>query len=324
VSEVAGVKRVAVVGTGTIGASWCALFLARGLDVVANDVAKGSERTLRLLVEQAWPALTALGVVTDASMSRLRFEPRLAEACAGADFVQECATERELKKIALIATIDASVPPNVIIASSSSAFTVTKMQARCRRPERVVLGHPFNPPHLMPLVEIVGGEKSSQETLDRATAFYRALDKTPIRLTKEVYGHVANRIQAAVFREAIHLLNSGVASLEDIDNAITDGPGLRWALMGPFLTYHLAGGKGGMAAFMKQFSPMQERIWSELGTPRIDDKVQAKVTEAMRVAAQGESIEDFVARRDRSLVGLLKARRELARQDQASKGKTFP
>ena len=319
--EVAGVKRVTVVGAGTIGASWAALFLARGLDVIANDVAEGGEHTLRMLVEQAWPALTALGLAPDASMTRLRFEPRLEAACVGADFVQECATEREAMKAALIATIDANLPPNVIIASSSSAFTVTKMQAQCRRPERVVLGHPFNPPHLMPLVEIVGGERTSKETVDRAAAFYRALDKTPVRLTKEVYGHVANRIQAAVFREAIHLLNSGVASLDDIDRAITDGPGLRWALMGPFLTYHLAGGKGGMAAFMKQFAPMQERLWSELGTPQIDDSVQAKITEAMRVAAKGESIEGFVARRDRSLIGLLKARQELAHRDEAAEEK---
>jgi len=318
-SEIAGVKRITVVGAGTIGASWAALFLARGLDVVANDVSKSGEHTLRFLVDKAWPALTALGLAPDASQSRLRYETRLEEACVGADFVQECATEREEMKVSLIATIDANLPPNVIIASSSSAFTVTKMQERCRHPERVVLGHPFNPPHLMPLVEIVGGERTSPEVVDRATAFYRALDKTPVRLSKEVYGHVANRIQAAVFREAIHLLNSGVAGLDEIDKAITDGPGLRWALMGPFLTYHLAGGQGGMEAFMKQFAPMQERLWSELGTPRIDEAVQQKVSDAMRAVAGDEPIENVVARRDRSLIGLLKARQELAHDENAAK-----
>lgn len=310
-SEIAGVRRIAVIGAGTIGASWAALFLAHGLDVVANDVAQNGERALRALVDRAWPALTALGLAPDASLSRLRFEPRLEDACVGADFVQECATEREAVKVALFAMIDANLPPDVIIASSSSAFTVTKMQECCEHPERVVLGHPFNPPHLMPLVEIVGGEKTSKEALERATAFYEGLRKTPIHLAKEVYGHVANRIQAAVFREAIHLLDSGVASLGDIDRAITEGPGLRWALMGPFLTYHLAGGQGGMADFMKQFAPMQERLWSELGTPRIDEAIQQKVTDAMRAAVSGQSIDEVVARRDRSLLGLLKARREL-------------
>jgi hypothetical protein len=177
---------------------------------------------------------------------------------------------------AVFAEVDSLIRPEVLIASSSSALTVSGMQTGCRRPERVVLGHPFNPPHIMPLVEIAAGVNTSPEALDRATEFYEALGKSPIRMNKEVYGHVANRIQGAVFREAIHMLESGVASLGDIDRAITDGPGLRWALMGPFLTYHLAGGAGGMASFMQQFAPMQQKLWGGLGTPTLDESLQDK------------------------------------------------
>ena len=307
-TTIAGVSRVTVLGAGTIGASWCAFFLSRGLDVVAYDVAPSSEKDLFTFVEAAWPALAQFGLASGASISRLRYVAELEQACKGSDFVQECAPERIDLKVALFATVDSFVRPDVLIASSSSALTVSAMQTGCKHPERVVLGHPFNPPHIMPLVEIVGGAKTSPEALDRATAFYEALGKSPIRMNKEVYGHVANRIQGAVFREAVHMLANGVASLGDIDKAITDGPGLRWALMGPFLTYHLAGGAGGMAAFMKQFAPMQRRLWAELGTPNLDDSLQRTVVEAMDHELNGAATEDLVQRRDQSLIALLKRR----------------
>jgi 3-hydroxyacyl-CoA dehydrogenase len=307
-TTIAGVTRVTVLGAGTIGASWCALSLAKGLDVVACDVGLDSERALLAFVEAAWPILAELGFAPGASMSRLRYVSDLSEACEGTDFVQECAPERADLKVSLFEKVDSLIGPDVLIASSSSALTVSEMQERCRHPERVVLGHPFNPPHLMPLVEVAGGRKTGPEALDRAAAFYAALGKSPIRINKEVYGHVANRIQAAVFREAIHLLESGVASLGDIDKAITDGPGLRWALMGPFLTYHLAGGAGGMAGFMQQFAPMQQKLWAELGTPTLDKHLQAEVVEAMRREVHGRAIADLVHRRDDSLIALLKSR----------------
>ncbi|RBP12011.1 3-hydroxyacyl-CoA dehydrogenase [Roseiarcus fermentans] len=311
-TTIAGVARVTVLGAGTIGASWCALFLAKGLDVVAYDVGPDCERALLAFVEAAWPLLGELGFAPDASISRLRYRSDLSAACAGTDFVQECAPERADLKVALLETVDGLIRPDVLIASSSSALTVSEMQTRCRHPERVVLGHPFNPPHIMPLVEVAGGAKTAPEALDRATRFYEALGKSPIRLNKEVYGHVANRIQAAVFREAIHLLASGVASLVDIDKAITDGPGLRWALMGPFLTYHLGGGVGGMAAFMQQFAPVQQKLWAELGSPALDETLQAEVIEAMRREAGGRAMADLVHRRDESLVALLKSRSDAA------------
>lgn len=307
-TDVAGVTRVAVVGAGTIGASWAALFLAKGLEVTVTDVRPDAEEPLRRFVAEAWPALTALGLAPDASPGRLQFTPDLTEACRGADFVQENATEREPLKVALMSEIDAAVGPEVVIASSSSALLVSAMQRECRRPERVVLGHPFNPPHLMPLVEIVGGARTAPAALDRAEAFYAALGKTPIRLEKEVYGHIANRLQAAVFREAVSLLDQGVASLPDIDRALSDGPGLRWALMGPFLTFHLAGGPGGMAAFLQQFASMQAATWADLGEPVLDARLQQVVTDAMAAEIAGRSVADLAAERDRLILAVLAAR----------------
>lgn len=307
-TAIVGVSRVTVLGAGTIGASWCAFFLARGLDVVAYDVGLDSERNLFAFVEAAWPSLVGLGLAPGASISRLRYASDLSEACENTDFVQECAPESIELKVALFGRVDSLIRPDVLIASSSSALTVSEMQTGCQRPERVVLGHPFNPPHIMPLVEIAGGAKTSLEALNRAAAFYEALGKSPVRMKKEVYGHVANRIQGAVFREAIYLLENGVASLGDIDKAITDGPGLRWALMGPFLTYHLAGGAGGMGAFMRQFAPMQRKLWDELGTPILDDGLQHTVVEAMQLELDGVAIAELVARRDLRLIALLKSR----------------
>lgn len=307
------IRQIAIVGAGTIGASWAALFLAKGFEVIATDINPDGEKSLRSMVDSCWPALETLGQVQAHPHPRLRFERSLAVACRDADFIQESAIEREPIKVELFAEMDAATRPDVLIASSSSALTVSAMQAKCRNPERVVLGHPFNPPHLMPLVEVVGGEKTSPEAVDRAMKFYAKIGKTPIRLAREVYGHVANRLQAAVFREAVHLFESGVATLGDIDKAMTDGPGLRWAFMGPFLTYHLAGGQGGMGSFMRQFAPMQNRLWRELGTPRMDEPLQASVTDGVLAEVGGETLDELAAERDRRLLALLMARQYLSR-----------
>jgi len=308
----ADIRRAAVVGAGTIGASWSALFMAHGLDVVATDINEGAEGSLRAAVAKAWPDLVALGVCKGKPKGQLTFEPDLAKCVAAADFVQECAIEREAEKVKLLAEIDKSVRPDILISSSSSAITITAMQRECRHPERVVLGHPFNPPHLIPLVEIAGGALTSQDSLMRAEAFYKTLGKSTIRLNKEIYGHVANRLQGAVFREAIHLLQSGVASLSDIDKAMTEGPGLRWALMGPFLTYHLAGGAGGMASFMKQFSPMQQKLWRDLGQPEIREETQRLVTDAMNEAIGAKEVRSFSEERDARILALLATRQVIS------------
>jgi len=224
---------------------------------------------------------------------------------AGADFVQENAPEREPVKRALLARLDAVVPPEVVIASSSSGLLITRLQADCGHPERCLIGHPFNPPHLIPLVEIVGGERTAPAAIERALAFYRAIGKRPIHIRREVAGHVANRLQAALWREAVHLLAAGVASVADIDAAISEGPGLRWALMGPHLTFHLAGGSGGMAHFLDQLGPPLESWWDDLGSPRLTPEIGQALTAGVMAEAGGRDIAALAAERDRFLVDLL-------------------
>ena len=226
------VQRVAVVGTGVIGASWAAYFLAHGLDVNATDPSPGAEDRLRAAVAQHWPTLERFGLAPGASVDRLRFHDSLEDAVSVADFVQENGPERADFKADLMRRMDEAAPPYAILASSSSGLSVTAMQALCARPERVVLGHPFNPPHMIPLVEVGGGEKTSPAVIAAAMAFYTAIGKRPIHVRREIKGHIANRLQAALWREAFHLVNEGVASVADIDTAIAQGPGLRWALMG--------------------------------------------------------------------------------------------
>jgi carnitine 3-dehydrogenase len=251
------------------------------------------------------PSLSPRGPV-----GTLSFTTDLAGCCRDADFVQENVIERESVKIDLMARMDAALRPHVVIASSSSAIMVSVMQSACIRPGRVVLGHPFNPPHLVPLVELVGGAATEDWALDVAEAFYLDIGKKPIRLTKEVFGHVANRLQAAIFREAIYLLEEGVASVEEIDTAVTEGPGLRWALMGPFLTYHLAGGETGIRGFMEQFAPMQQRLWSELGQPVLDEAMQERIAAAVEKAMGARAVDDIRRERDRRIAAILRARSE--------------
>lgn len=298
------IDTVTVVGTGLIGASWTCLFLAHGLDVVATDIREGAAADLNAAVDRFWPSLPE-AVLTPPRRGTLRFTTDLEAACTGTGFVQENAIERLDAKIDLMRRIDAATPSHVVIASSSSAISVTEMQSACIHPGRLVLGHPFNPPHLIPLVELAGGVRTEEMALDRAERFYTRLGKAPIRLKKEIYGHVANRLQAAIFREAIHLLESGVASAEDIDRAVTEGPGLRWALMGPLLTYRLAGGDRGMQGFWDMFAPMQEKLWGELGAPLPDAGLQARVTEAVEHSYAHRSVQAMAAERDTRLRQIL-------------------
>ena len=301
-----GIETVAVVGTGLIGASWACLFLAHGLKVVATDIRDEAEAELREAIDRFRPSLP--DALQNADFGNLRFYPDLDEACATADFVQENATERLEAKIELIRRIDAAAPPDTIIASSSSALTVTAMQSACANPGRVILGHPFNPPHLVPLVELAGGERTDEASLAIAERFYSRIGKVPVRLKKEIYGHIANRLQAAIFREAVHLLESGIAGAEDIDRAVSDGPGLRWALMGPLLTYRLAGGDKGMQGFWDMFAPMQEKLWAELGAPMPDRALQTRVSEAVEQAYADRPVQDIAASRDVLLKAILAAK----------------
>ena len=300
------IRRVAVIGAGTIGASWAAYFLARGLEVRASDPAPQAETTLRGFVDAAWPILARLAPIpAEAPHEALTFCPDAETAAAGADFVQENAPEREPVKRALLARLDAVVPPEIVIASSSSGLLITRLQADCAHPERCLIGHPFNPPHLIPLVEVVGGERTAPAAIERALAFYAAIGKRPIHIRREVAGHVANRLQAALWREAVHLVAAGVASVADVDAAISEGPGLRWALMGPHLTFHLAGGTGGMAYFLEQLGPPLESWWDELGSPRLTPEIGQALAAGVAAEADGRDIAALAAERDRFLVDLL-------------------
>jgi 3-hydroxyacyl-CoA dehydrogenase len=303
------IKRVAVIGTGVIGASWTALFLAKGLSVVATDVAPGAEARLRQYVDEAWPALQSLGLAPGASRTNLTFSDDLARAVAGAELVQENGPERIDFKKALYGQLDGLLAPSVIIASSSSGLTMSEIQAGCpAHPERCVIGHPFNPPHLIPLVEIVGGKKTSEDTIQRVTDFYAALGKRTIRLHKEVPGHVANRLQAALWREIVHLISEGVVNVADADTAVCWGPGLRWGVMGPTLLFHLGGGQGGIEHFFDQFTGPMTAWWKVLGNPQITAEVRKTIVAGVLQEAGARSLDALALQRDEVLLGLLKLR----------------
>lgn len=311
------IQRIAVIGTGVIGASWTSLFLAKGLSVVATDVAPNAEASLRKFVETAWPALERLGLSPGASQSRLSFTSVLAEAVAGADLVQENGPERVDFKRKLYGQLDELLPPDVIIASSSSGLTMSEIQVgAASHPERCVIAHPFNPPHLVPLVEIVGGTRTSEETIRRATEFYASIGKKPVRLNKEVPGHVANRLQAALGREVYHLVAEGVVSAADVDTALCWGPGLRWGVMGNMMLNHLGGGHGGIEHFFQQFTGPLTAWWKVLGSPVLTPEVQKKLVDSVHSEVGSRAIEDLEAERDDILLGLLelRARHPTARQ----------
>jgi 3-hydroxyacyl-CoA dehydrogenase len=308
------IERVAVIGTGVIGASWAALFLAKGLDVVATDIAPDAEQKLRQYIDDAWPALESLGLAPGASRSRLTFTHELEEAVKGAGLVQENGPERIDFKRTLYEKLDALLPAGVPIASSSSGLTMSEIQAACKsHPERCVIGHPFNPPHLVPLVEIVAGAQTSDETVGKVTAFYTALGKRTIRLHKEVPGHVANRLQAALWREVVYLVSEGVVSVADADAAVCWGPGLRWGLMGPTLLFHLGGGQGGIEHFFDQFTKPMTAWWKVLGAPEITPDVRKAIVEGVLGEASAQSVDELAAERDRLLLGLLKLRQAAGR-----------
>jgi carnitine 3-dehydrogenase len=301
------VETVAVIGAGTIGASWTSYFLAQGCDVRVWDPAAGFGERTAAFVARVWPIMEQLGFAAEASPDRAVYCETLAEALSGATFVQESGPENAAVKTELIAEIDKYLPPEVVISSSSTALLTSEFQGGAAHPERVVLGHPFNPPHLMPLVEVGGGKKTAVWAVDRAMAFYEGVGKSPVRLRAEIPGHLANRLQAAVYREAVHLVAEGYATVADIDKAMAGGPGLRWAFMGPHMTYHLGGGAGGIAHYFDILGASQERRWAALGEPELTDEVKQKIIAGVAEEAAGRTIDELAAARDETLLNLLKA-----------------
>jgi 3-hydroxyacyl-CoA dehydrogenase len=304
------IRRIAIIGTGVIGASWTSLFLAKGLQVVATDIAPNAEASLRKFVETAWPALKRLGLSPGASQSNLKFNGDLAQAVASADLVQENGPERIDFKQKLYGQLDELLPPAVIIASSSSGLKMSDIQVGAKsHPQRCVIAHPFNPPHLIPLVEIVGGAKTSEETIRRAAEFYTSIGQRTVRLNKEMPGHVANRLQAALLREVYYLVDEGVVSAADVDTALSWGPGLRWGVMGALMLNHLGGGPGGIDHFLAQFAGPVTAWWKTLGAPVLTPEVQKKLADSVHAEVGSRSVPALEAQRDEILLGLIELRK---------------
>jgi len=303
------IKNVAIVGTGVIGASWAAQYLARGLDVIATDPAPNAETSLRKYTDEAWEQLQAIGLSPGASRNRLKFTTSMKDALSKADFVQENGPERPDFKIKLFADMDDATPIDSIIASSSSGITPSVMQTNCKHPERVLIGHPFNPPHIVPLVEVVGGAKTSPDAIKQAMAFYTAIGKKPILLHKELPGHVGNRLQAALYREVMYLIQQGVLSVADADDAVSWGPGLRWGVMGPSLQWHLGGGAGGIQHFMDHLMEPLAGMMKSLGNPDITPELKKTITDGVLREAANRSTEQLTNQENDLLVKLIGLRK---------------
>jgi len=302
------IKRIAIVGTGVIGASWAAQYLARGFDVVATDPAPNAEANLRKYVDEAWSDLTNIGLSKGASRDRLSFTTNMKEALSQADLVQENGPERPDFKMKLYADMDEVTPVDSLLASSSSGITPSVIQTKCKHPERVVIGHPFNPPHIIPLVEVVGGSKTSPDAIQQAMSFYGAIGKKPIHLKKELPGHVANRLQAALYREMLYLIEQGVLSVEETDAAVCYGPGLRWGVMGQSLQWHVGGGAGGIKHFMEHLMDPLQGMMKALGTPNITPELKQTVINGVAREAGERSVDQLAQDENRVIVGLLKLR----------------
>ncbi|WP_250475831.1 L-carnitine dehydrogenase [Caballeronia sp. GAFFF1] len=301
------VKQFAALGVGVIGSGWVSRALAHGLDVTVWDPAPNAEAVVRANVANAWPALERVGLTAGASQQRLRVVPSVEECVANADFIQESAPEREDLKLALHERVSRAAKPEAIIASSTSGLLPSDFYASAVRPERCVVGHPFNPVYLLPLVEVLGGGSTSEESIDAAMTFYASIGMRPLRVRAEVPGFIADRLLEALWREALHLVNEGVATTGEIDDAIRYGAGIRWSFMGTFLTYTLAGGEAGMRHFMQQFGPALELPWTKLVAPELTDELIDRVVDGTAKQTKGRSIKDLERYRDDCITSVIEA-----------------
>ena len=307
------IRRVAVVGTGVIGASWVTHYLSRGFEVVATDPAPNTETNLRKYVDEAWPALARAGLATGTSGVRLSFLPSLHDAIANADFVQENGPERPDSKVKLFAQMDAVAPPDSILASSSSSIPMDVIQSECEHPERCVIGHPFNPPHIVPLVEVVGGAKTAEATIERAMLFYASTGKKPVRLRKALPGHAANRLQAALYKEVLYLVQQGVLSIADADIAVSYGPGLRWGVLGPSLQWHIAGGEGGIDHFVEHLLDPLVELMRALQMPDVTPSLKQTLIDGALQEARHRPV-DQLAQEENEMLLRLQALRETSKE----------
>ena len=299
------IKTVGIAGTGLIGAGWAARLLIRGIDVIAYDVSPTAEAKLKAAIKVAWPSMEQL-LGKPKKKGKLSFTTDLAHMASKAQFIHEAAPERKDLKIKLFKDIDAIANPDVIISSSSSGFLPTDLQSECKHPERVIIGHPFNPVYLLPLVETVPGKQTSKDTMDRAGVYFESIGMQVLRLKKEIDGYICDRLQEALWREALHILDQDIGTTGDIDDSIVYSAGMRWAFMGSFQTYHLAGGPGGMRDFMKQFDPTLELPWTDLKFPKWNDALETRLIEGCENQAAGKTVAQMEAKRNAILVDMMK------------------
>jgi len=300
-------SKVAVIGAGVIGASWTAVFLAHGLSVLINDPRDDVEAVVHDYIGKASSTLEALGLPTKNLAAKLRFEADLARAVSDADLVQENGPERVEFKQDLWERIEPHVPAHALLLSSSSAKTATEQSIKMRNPGRLLIGHPFNPPHLIPLVEVVPGERTEPEAVADAVAFYKALGKVPRVLRKEIQGFVANRLQRAIFRECCHLVLEGVVTVDELDDVVTSSIGLRWAADGPFRSFHLGGGPGGFVSFFRQFAPGMEAAWKSQAAVMLDAKSQQIIIDQAEASFAATPPEKLERERDKKQLAILNA-----------------
>lgn len=300
------VSRTALLGTGLIGAGWAALLLAHGLHVHAIDPSPGAEDRLRTTISGMWPSMVKLGQASGPSdMSRLSFAVAPGPELKDVELVQENAPEKLDLKRALFAEVETWIDDDVVLASSTSALLIGDIQTACARPGRCIAAHPFNPPHILPLVEVSGGPLTDPEVLDWAMEFYTAIGKKPVRLARQIEGHIAGRLSAALWREAVSLVDQGIASVADIDAAVRNGPGPRWAVAGCHMVYHMGGGKGGIGHYLDHLGESQQRRWDSLGTPCLDADLKHRLSQGIADAAGERSVKDLSSERDARLVELV-------------------
>jgi carnitine 3-dehydrogenase len=308
------VSRVAVVGGGVIGTGWVLHYLRMGFDVAAYDPIPEARARIRSMVEDTWPLMVELGLRPGASTDRLEIVDTLEAAVRHADVVQEAVPEVPAMKAKLFAEMDALALDHAVLLTSTSGISMTTIQADCVHPERTAVGHPFNPPYLVPLVEILGGDRTAPETVAWAVEFYRRNEKDPIVLEREIPAFIASRLQEAMWREALHMIAEGEATVEQIDTSVRQGPGLRWAVTGPMMNFHLAGGPGGMAHVLDHFGPTLKEPWTRLVAPELTDDLRQRVIDGCDREAAGRSVADLVAERDRCLVAIMRARDAVERE----------
>ena len=306
------IKKIAVIGTGVIGTGWIVRCLAHNKKVIAFDKDLKLEKKLIIEIKRAWPFVKKLFNKKKLNLKNFKYVTSIEEAVKDADFIQECAPENYKLKINLMNNISKKAKSNAIISSSSSGLLPTRIYTKCKNPARAMIGHPFNPVYLCPGVEIVAGKKTKKRFLNKANKFYKSISMNPIMVKKELPGYLADRLQEALWREALHIINEGYATTKDLDRAIEDGPGLRWSLMGTFLTFHLAGGKAGMKHMLKQFGPALKLPWTKLKAPKLSKKLSARVIKGTKQQAKGKSVSSISNIRDEYLVNLQKLRKKYA------------